>query len=129
MRHPYNPQNFVLMDLFAVVVLVVGIVGVVTTSRWFLCQLCGFSKEQLYRWSAFWPVIMFVAWFFFPHGGGLRYMFAPGIAVAFGLAFSIANLRIPSWYSRSLGAVFVLLHGLLLYALFMELRIYERYLA
>jgi hypothetical protein len=129
MRHPYNPQNFVLMDWFTVAVLLIGVFGVITTSRWFTCRLCGFSEERLYRWSAFWPLIMFLAWCFLPHGGGLHYKLGPGIAGAFGLAFSIANLRISSWYSRGLGAVFALLHGFLLYALFRELQMYERYLA
>jgi len=129
MRHSYNSHNFYLIDGFAIATLALGLFGVITTSRWFVCRVCGFSEESLYRLSAFWPVIMFVAWCFLPHGGGLHHMFGPGIAGAFGLAFSIANLRIPSWYSRGLGAVFALLHGILLYALFRELQMYAKYLA
>ena len=125
MRHPYNPQNFVLMDWYSVAILLIGVFGVVTTSRLFTCRLCGFREERLYRWSAFWPLIMFLACCFLPHGGGLHQIWGAGIAGAFGMAFSIANLRIPSWYSRSLGGVFALFHGFLLYAVFRELQMYE----
>jgi hypothetical protein len=128
MRHPYNPHGFVLMDWSAIAMLLIGAFGVITTSRWLTCRLCGLSEGRLYRWSSFWPLIMFLAWCLLPHGGGLHYILGPGIAVAFGLAFSIANLRMRSWYSRGLGVAFGLLHGFLLCALFRELQMYERYL-
>ena len=129
MRHSYNAQNFVVVDLLSVTMLLLGVAGMITTSRWFICRFCGFSEERLYRWSAFWPLIMFLAWCFLPQGGGLRDILGPGIAAAFGLAFAISNIRIPSWYSRGLGAVFALLHGFLLFVVFMQLRMYERYFA
>jgi hypothetical protein len=128
MRYPYNPHGFVLMDWAAITMLLIGAFGVITTSRCLTCRLCGISEERLYRWSSFWPLIMFLAWCLLPHGGGLHHILGPGIAVAFGLAFSIANLRMRSWYSRVLGAAFALLHGFLLCASFRELQMYDRYL-
>src|SRR5665213_1647381 len=109
-----NKAKFDLLSIFSMEMLVLGFFGVVSTSRLFVCKVCGFSQEHLYRWSAFWPLIMFLPWLsfsVFASPSGHLDLFAPGIAGAFGLAFSIANLRIPSRYSRRLGVVFSLLHG------------------
>jgi hypothetical protein len=117
------------MDNFSMEMLVLGFFGVISTSRWLVCRVCGFSQVELYRWSAFWPLIMFLPWFSIlaPSHRGHTDLFALGIAGAFGLAFSISNLRIPSWYSRGLGAVFSLLHSFWLYTLFRRCQEYARW--
>ena len=46
--------------------------------------------------------------------GPMSLILATGIALAFGFAFSLDNLRIPSRYSRAIGVVFGVLHGWLL---------------
>lgn len=129
----YNPNRFVLVDKFVVEMLVLGCFGIITTSRWFVCRICGCSQKTIYRWSTFWPLIMLLPWPHFilsskwpnlPHEYTVRAYFALAIAGAFGLAFSIVNMRIPSWYSRGLGLVCSLLHGYLLYILFSDCQEY-----
>jgi hypothetical protein len=125
---PHNPDWFVLLDNFSIEVLLLGFFGLVTTSRWYLCRVCGSSQEKLYRWLAFWPLVMFLPWFsiLIPSPSGHTGLFAHGIAAAFGLAFSIANLRTPSRYSRGLGMVFSILHSFWLYTLFKQCQEYAR---
>ena len=79
--------------------------------------------ETLYRMSAYWPIVMLLARLFCAYGG-LQHLFDPVIPTAFGLGFSLANLRIPSWYSRGLGAVFGIVHGVLLYSSFTEIQVH-----
>ncbi len=128
MRHSYNPEAFALMDTLALVTVAFGFVGAITTTRWFVCRVCGFSDKALYRWTAFWPLIMLLLCLY-PRAVSLHCMFGPGVGVAFGLGFSITNLRIPSWYSRGLGAVFALVFGWLLYVWLSDLAYFERFLA
>ena len=42
--------------------------------------------------------------------------FAALIGCAFGVVFSLLNIQTPSLYSRILGAIFLLIHGYLLFA-------------
>jgi hypothetical protein len=122
----YNPENFYLFDGFSKAMLGLGLCGAITTSRWFVCRLCGFPVERLYRLSAYWPVIMLFALHFSSNVGG-HHLLGPVIPAAFGLGFAIANLRIPSSYSRGLGAAFALLFGALLYGSFIDIQMYSSY--
>ena len=117
---PYRPDRFALLDNFSIEMLVLGCFGVITTSHWFAIRICGFSQKSVYRWSAFWPLIMFLPWLelLWSSPWGHADLFALGVSASFGLAFSITNLRAPSWYSRGLGIVFLLGHSFWLYTLF-----------
>src|ERR1039457_3601020 len=95
-----------LSDDCLIITLLISMCGAVSTSGWFLCRCCRCSIENLYRLSAVWPAIMLLVFFWsFGHFRTGRHL-SPVIALAFGFGFSVANLRIPSVYSRSLGVVF-----------------------
>jgi hypothetical protein len=99
-------------DYYMTTTLLVAVCGAVSTTRWFFCRICHGSIENLYRWSAIWPLIMWMVslWTIgqigYPHQSA-RY-FSPVIALAFGYGFSVSNIRFPSWYYRIWGMFFVL---------------------
>lgn len=109
--------------IFNVPVAMAFILGIITA--FFSSRLSGISERIRYRLLAFLPLAMFLSGLFmtaWDSSHSINKGFAFGIFLAFGFAFSLANLRIPSIYSRIIGSFFILFHAYLLYCLIIRNR-------
>ena len=104
MNTALNAPTFVIFDL--------GSLAVFFTSKWFIVQLLHWPSTAVYRIAAFLPLLMgLVLIGLFPalQMRGYNVDFAVLIGAAFGIGFSLDNGRVPSRYSRILGAIFLFL--------------------
>jgi len=105
-------QN-VLADYYMPAVVIVALLGAITTSEWFFCRLCHGSIDNLYRWATVWPPIMWLVSLWTTGQIGHQHQSArylsPVIALAFGFGFSASLFRVRSWLYYALGILFILL--------------------
>ena len=115
-----------LINQTAIVTLVLCLCAAVSSTRLFFCRFIGLSGEKLYCWIAILPVLLLYPTL------ALGAQASPGtgtasalcMALAFGLAFSLASLRTPKLYARIVGGVLLLIYGVLFYYVIRGLRLH-----
>ena len=115
-------------DYYLIPTILLAVSGAISTTRSVFCRLFHGSTENLYRWSAAWPVIMWLIALWTTGQIGQYHQsarhFSPVVALAFGFGFSAAMFWIRSWYFWIWGALFLCLFARVAHFWYYDLSVY-----